>query len=129
MGDVDSIVLGLDLYTSGKINTFEAKADIANSRLQFRTGALAWSTVRTGVTITEKESMFHRMKFVLDPTNLVYSRLLFNRFEDRDLTQTPWDQGDTSAEQITLRFQVNASAGVAADVYCDVIIHTWDEPA
>ena len=71
MGDVDSIVLGLDLYTSGSINTFEAKADIANSRLQFRTGALAWSTIRSGVTITEKESMFHRMKFVLDPSHLV----------------------------------------------------------
>lgn len=129
MGDNDSVVLGLDLYAGGRVHSFEAKADIANSRLQVRTGSTTWSTIRSGVLIAEKETMFHRMKFVLDPVNLLYSRLLFNRFEDRDLAISPWDQAATSLEMITLRLQVNGSAGVDSPVYFDVVIHTWDEPA
>ena len=129
MGDVDNVVLGLDLKSGGKIYTFEAQADIANSRLRVRTGSLTWSTIRTGVTIGESETQFHRMKIVIDPSDLVYSRFLFNRFEDRDLTQTPWDGGANVLETLTLRVQVNASAGVAATVHVDVVLLTWDEPA
>lgn len=128
MGDVDTVRIGFDLATAGKLTIFEAEADIINSRLRLRTGSTTWQVIRTGVTIGQKETHFHRMKFVLDPVGLTYSRLMFNRFEDRDLTVTPQDAGSNTGEAITLRIQVNGTALVDATVHTDVALHTWDEP-
>ncbi len=128
MGEVDEVVLGVDLATGGQLTTYELEADIINSRIRIRADTSIWGAYLTGVTIGEKETFFHRMKLVFDPVDRSYSRIMFNRFEARDLGDRAWYRGANALESATFRIQVNGTAGETSVVHADVALHTWDEP-
>lgn len=118
----------MTFYTNTLKISYALKFDIPGGKVYYLSPLGTWVLVSTEVYVSYASGIFHRGKYVVDLTKLIYYRYKTATGAVKLSDLSPFIIADTTRAHLYTEFYFQGSAAGEIDVYLDSIIITQNEP-